>query len=182
MRPPVKKALVRVVLFVVFGCLGGPLFWAIEHRGDQRAMKAALLQSLNASMSAKYNMTAQDFENFTRISFEALRPSTASWTLEEAVEFSFQTITTIGKKIFWRHYLDSGVFPIFLSDTTTILFSPSPLYFVVWRLSNRQDTATSLLLPRWARPPAFSSVSSAFPWRYSPWSRLASWSRKAWWN
>ena len=97
MRLLVKKALVRTALFFTCGCLGGLLFWSIEDQEDQMAVKEALLLSLKNAMTVKYNMTAEEFENFTRLSFEAQSRPKPAMSIENAIEFSFSAITTIGE-------------------------------------------------------------------------------------
>ena len=97
MKPLVKKALFRFLLCMIWGIVGGLVFSSIEYRGDQKTKKRLLLLSLNNTLSIKYNMSAQDFNNFTKMAFEALSPAGPRWDIEDGINFAFQTITTVGK-------------------------------------------------------------------------------------
>ena len=48
-------------------------------------------------MASKYNMTLEEFSNFTNIAFVALSEPNPQWTYSDAIDFVFQAVTTIGK-------------------------------------------------------------------------------------
>ena len=49
-------------------------------------------------MASKYNMTVEEFNNFTNVAYQALSEPKPQWTYFAAMEFVFQAVTTIGKK------------------------------------------------------------------------------------
>ena len=54
------------------------------------------LNDLKREMENKYNMTPSDFDNFTKLSCEALS-SGPTWDFVDGLQFAFETLTTIGK-------------------------------------------------------------------------------------
>ena len=64
---------------------------------DDAEKKYQLLRSLYVSMASKYNMTIEEFNNFTNDVYEALSEPKPRWTYYDAFDFVFQAITTIGK-------------------------------------------------------------------------------------
>ena len=64
---------------------------------DNKEEKYQLLLSLYDSMASKYNMTIEEFNNFSNVAHEALSDPKPQWTFVAAMSFSFQTLTTIGK-------------------------------------------------------------------------------------
>ena len=64
---------------------------------DNQEEKYQLLHSLYVSMTSKYNMTIEEFNNFSSIAYEALTEPKPQWTYSVSVNFVFQAFTTIGK-------------------------------------------------------------------------------------
>lgn len=64
---------------------------------DDREEKYELLRSLYHSMVLKYNMTVEEFNNFSSVAFEALSEPKLSWSFVNALDFVLQAVTTIGK-------------------------------------------------------------------------------------
>ena len=48
-------------------------------------------------MASKYNMTIEEFNNFSSVAHEALSEPKPQWTFSVAIDFVFQVVTTIGK-------------------------------------------------------------------------------------
>ena len=99
MNPSLVRTSLRVVAFLIVTSIGGLIFSEIEHRAESNYEdKDDLLEALRKDMETKYNMTAADFENFTQLSYIALAPAGPAWTYFDGLRFSFETLTTIGKK------------------------------------------------------------------------------------
>ena len=64
---------------------------------DDRKEKYELLHSLYRSMALKYNMTFEEFSNFSSIAHEALSEPKPPWSFSHAFDFVLQAVTTIGK-------------------------------------------------------------------------------------
>ena len=56
-----------------------------------------LLRSLYEFMASKYNMTIDDFNNFSNVAHEALSAPKLQWTYRTSFDFVFQMVTTIGE-------------------------------------------------------------------------------------
>ena len=94
-----KAALLRLLVFFVFISVCSWLFALLEYREqDDVLAKYHLLNSLFQSMASKYNMTIDEFNNFTNMAYQALSEPKPQWTYFAAMEFVFQAVTTIGKK------------------------------------------------------------------------------------
>lgn len=57
-----------------------------------------MLRSLYDFMASKYNMSIEEFNNFSNVAYEALSAPKPKWDYYNAVDFVFQTLTTIGKR------------------------------------------------------------------------------------
>ena len=64
---------------------------------DNGEEKYKLLLSLYNSMASKYNMTIEEFNNFSNVAHEALSEPKPQWTYLASVDFVFQAVTTVGK-------------------------------------------------------------------------------------
>jgi len=98
-RPLLWKTLFRVIAFSVLAVSGGLIFSVVEHPNAVNNLKKKneLLDSLREDMEKKYNMTKDDFDNFTELTDEALSLDGPRWGYFEGVRFAFETLTTIGK-------------------------------------------------------------------------------------
>ncbi|KAL9984087.1 hypothetical protein ACROYT_G006346 [Oculina patagonica] len=47
-------------------------------------------------MASKYNMTIEEFSNFSNVAYEALSEPKPRWTYTDSIDFVFQAVTTIG--------------------------------------------------------------------------------------
>ena len=95
-----KKVLLRTLGFAVFASVVPWLFVLVEQsEEDTIETKYQLLLSLYNSMASKYNMTVEEFNNFSMLAYEALSIPRQKWTYFAAVDFLFQAITTIGKAL-----------------------------------------------------------------------------------
>ena len=100
MNPLLVKALLRTAFFVAWSCFSAWLFVQVEHtENDFVDEKYQLLRSLYISMVSKYNMTIDDFNNFSNIAHEALSAPDLPWTYDHSFDFVLQTVTTIGEDI-----------------------------------------------------------------------------------
>lgn len=98
MDPLFKTALFWTFSFVLWTSLSAWLFCIVEYTGkDDAEEKYKLLLSLYDSMASKYNMTIEEFKNFTNAAYEALSEPNPQWTYSIAFDFVFQAVTTIGK-------------------------------------------------------------------------------------
>jgi len=97
-RPLLWKTLFRVIAFSVLAVSGGLIFSVVEHPNAVNNLKKKneLLDSLREDMEKKYNMTKDDFDNFTELTDEALSLDGPRWGYFEGVRFAFETLTTIG--------------------------------------------------------------------------------------
>ena len=103
MSPLLKTVLLRTLGFLLFGFLSPLLFTIVEHTAkDDRKEKYQLLISLYESMASKYNMSIEEFNNFSSVAHEALSEPKPQWDYFVAMEFVFQAITTIGKVTYGR--------------------------------------------------------------------------------
>lgn len=64
---------------------------------DDAKEKYEMLRLLYESMSSKYNITIEEFNNFTNVAYEALSEPKLQWTYYHAADFVLQALTTIGK-------------------------------------------------------------------------------------
>ena len=75
------------------------LFVTVEYtEEDGLEAKFQLLRSLYESMAYKYNMSIEEFNNYSSLMKEALSKPKPQWNYFAALDFVFQAITTIGKK------------------------------------------------------------------------------------
>ena len=94
-----KKVLLRFALFLITTTLSSWLFVLVEYtEKDDAEVKYEMLRSLYESMASKYNMSIEEFNNFSNVAYEALGEPKVQWTYIKAVRFVFQASTTIGKK------------------------------------------------------------------------------------
>ena len=95
---PIQKSTFSdsALLCMVFvQCLAFFLFENTER--DDAQVKLQLLRSLYESMASKYNMSIEEFNGFSKEAYEALSEPKRQWSYYEAVDFTFQAFTTIGK-------------------------------------------------------------------------------------
>ena len=98
MDPLVKAVLLRTCGFILWLSLSAWLFSVVEYtEKDNVEEKYQLLLSLYESMASKYNITIEDFNNFSSVAHEALSEPKPQWTYSAAIDFVFQAVTTIGK-------------------------------------------------------------------------------------
>ena len=98
MEPLFKTALLRTLGFLLWATLSAWLFVAVEYTGTNgREQKYQLLRSLYESMTSKYNMSIEEFNNFSTVAYEALSEPKPHWNFYSALDFVFQAITTIGE-------------------------------------------------------------------------------------
>ena len=98
MDPLIKATLLRTFGFILWVFLSTWVFVLIEDtEKDDREEKYELLSSLYHSMALKYNMTVEEFNNFSSVAFEALSEPKLSWSFVNAFDFVLQAVTTIGK-------------------------------------------------------------------------------------
>ncbi len=98
MDPLFKTALRRTLFFLLWTFLSAWLFSAVEYtQKDDSEEKHQLLLSLYDSMASKYNMTIEEFNNFSNHAHQALSEPKPRWTYPASVNFVFQALTTIGK-------------------------------------------------------------------------------------
>ena len=98
MDPLFKTMIFRTVAFFVWTSLSAWLFVTVEHtEKDEAKEKDQLLLSLFKAMAFKYNMTGEDFKNFSSTAFEALSKPSPKWTFLASLIFVVQATTTVGK-------------------------------------------------------------------------------------
>ena len=97
MDPLIITALLRTFGFLLWASLSAWLFVIVEHTEENDVeRKYQLLRSLYESMASKYNMSIEEFHNFSSLANEALSDPKPEWNYPSAVDFVFQAITTIG--------------------------------------------------------------------------------------
>ena len=96
-----KKTLFRVIAFAFAASIGAIIFSSVERPNaeNESKTKQKLLESLKKEMEIKYNMTQEDFDNFTQLSHEALSLGGPAWDYVDGLRFAFETLTTIGKRV-----------------------------------------------------------------------------------
>jgi len=87
---------------------------------DDREEKYELLLSLYHSMALKYNMSVEEFSNFSSIAYEALSEPKPPWSFSYALDFVLQTVTTIGKAYIIIVTKEKNVFRVLLESTTSL--------------------------------------------------------------
>ena len=98
MIPLYRKALFRTLRFFAWCLFSAWLFFLFENtEKDDAQVKLQLLRSLYESMASKYNMSIEEFNGFSKVAYEALSEPKRQWSYYEAVDFTFQAFTTIGK-------------------------------------------------------------------------------------
>lgn len=81
MDPLFKTALLRTLAYFLMTILSAWLFVQVEYTGkDDSKEKYELLHSLYTSMASKYNMTIEEFNNFSNVAHEALSEPKPQWT------------------------------------------------------------------------------------------------------
>ena len=78
---------------------------------DNTEEKHQFLLSLYNSMASKYNMTIDEFNNFSNAVHEALSEPRSQWNFYDAIDFTFQVFTTIGK-ITWLAHTSAFKLPL----------------------------------------------------------------------
>lgn len=98
MDPLFKNTLHRTIAFLFVISLSTLLFMHLEYtEKDDAKEKYEMLRLLYESMSSKYNITIEEFNNFTNVAYEALSEPKLQWTYYHAADFVLQALTTIGK-------------------------------------------------------------------------------------
>ena len=93
-----KAVLLRTFGFFSWVFFSAWLFLMVENtEKDNKEDKYKLLLSLYHSMAMKYNVTIEDFNNFSSVAYEALSEPGPRWTLLMALMFVLHSITTVGK-------------------------------------------------------------------------------------
>ncbi len=111
MDPLLKTVLLRSLAFLLWILFSAWLFSMVEYTDkDDVEEKYQLLLSLYDSMASKYNMTIDEFNNFSNLAHEALIDPKPQWSYSAAVDFVFQSLTTIGELKYelaeWRFRTD----------------------------------------------------------------------------
>ncbi|KAK2572941.1 Two pore potassium channel protein sup-9 [Acropora cervicornis] len=97
MKVLLKKCVLRILSLLLWVVFSAWLFVLMEYtEKDGAREKYQLLISLYKFMGTKYNMSLEDFNNFSRMAHEALTEPKLEWTIFLAIEFLFQAFTTIG--------------------------------------------------------------------------------------
>ena len=99
MDPLLKKVLLQLLGFTLLISLSTLLFVLVENTEKNDAeVKYHLLHSLFQSMESKYNMSLEEFNNFSNMAFKGLSEPKPQWNYFNAMDFVMQTVSTIGKK------------------------------------------------------------------------------------
>ncbi|XP_074614647.1 two pore potassium channel protein sup-9-like [Acropora palmata] len=97
MDPLCKTYLIRVLAFLIFGAVVPWLFVLVEDsRENTIEAKYQVLESLHVSMISKYNMTIEEFINFSTSAHDVLSEADPRWGYFVALEFLLQAVTTVG--------------------------------------------------------------------------------------
>ena len=98
MDPLIKKLLFRTLGFLLLVSLSSWLFLLVEYTEENDVeVKYHMLRSLYESMTSKYNMSIEEFNNFSNVAFNALGEPKPQWNYNDAMDFVIQTVSTIGK-------------------------------------------------------------------------------------
>ena len=98
MNPLLKTALLRFIAFSLLTSLSAWLFVFVEYTGKNEVHeKYQSLRSLYESMAWKYNMSINEFNNFSNAVYEAMSVPAPVWTYHNAMDFVLQAVTTIGE-------------------------------------------------------------------------------------
>ena len=110
MDPLLKTALFRCLVLFLWASLSAWLFVIVEDTGKNESdEKFKLLRSLYESLASKYNMTVEEFNNFSNVAHEALSEPKPKWTYPASVDFVFQAITTVGMSTKTRNITNLNV-------------------------------------------------------------------------
>ena len=101
MHPLLRKVLIRLGLFKVYGLMVAWIFALIEKQ-DEPAYKRMerMLKELRTELNhtCVHNMTDGYFDNFVRRAAAAVKEGDElDWTLPNSLAFTFASFTTIGK-------------------------------------------------------------------------------------
>lgn len=125
MYPLFKAVLLRTFTFLIWTLFSAWLFSVVEQTEmDNTEEKYQLLLSLFNSMASKYNMTIDEFNTFSSAVYEALSEPRTQWNYYNAIDFTFQVFTTIGK-LTWLPYIDIS-FQIFPNFSLINITFPTP--------------------------------------------------------
>ena len=98
MDPLIKKLLFRILGFLLLVSLSSWLFVLVEYTEENDTeVKFHMLRSLYESMASKYNMSIEEFNNFSNLAFNALGEPKPQWNYNDAMDCVIQTVSTIGK-------------------------------------------------------------------------------------
>ena len=101
MKVLLKKCVLRILCVFLWVGFSAWLFVPVEYtEKDSAREKYQLLISLYKFMAAKYNISLEDFKNFSRMAHKALTEPKLEWTIFLAIDFLFQAFTTIGELIY----------------------------------------------------------------------------------
>ena len=98
------KALLRVGLLHAYALFFAWVFTLIERKDDiAEERMETLLMELRTEINIKYNMTNNDFQSFVRRATAAVSAGNElDWTFLNSCEFVFATLSTIGKKSWFK--------------------------------------------------------------------------------
>ena len=98
MDPLIKTTLHRTLAFLFLALLSPLLFVYVEYKETNDVEeKYKMLRLLYDSMASKCNITIEEFNNFSKLAYDALSEPKPQWTYQLATDFVLQAFTTIGK-------------------------------------------------------------------------------------
>lgn len=99
MHPLLRKALLRLLLFYLYGLFVAWIFTLIERKDESHHNRMErTLNELRKEMDLKYNITDNDFESFVRrAGIATMEDEELDWTFLNSCGFVFAALTTIGK-------------------------------------------------------------------------------------
>ena len=99
MHPLLRKALLRLLLFYLYGLFVAWIFTLIERKDESHHNRMErTLNELRKEMDLKYNITDNDFESFVRrAGMATMEDEELDWTFLNSCGFVFAALTTIGK-------------------------------------------------------------------------------------
>ena len=94
----VANLILRFLVFGVYVALGMVIIVEIEKpESDENQRKLKLLSDLQINITAKYNLSKEEFESLANTIYNAKSPSPIKWTYINGLSFIIQLVTTIGK-------------------------------------------------------------------------------------
>lgn len=97
-RQLLRTTLFRVLAFFLLAALGALVFAEVERPSAKSRLKSKdeKLASLQNEMETEYNITQEEFERFVNLSSEALSLDGPAWNYFDGLQYTFETLTTIG--------------------------------------------------------------------------------------